>query len=369
MKKLLLALTIGLLLALTGLVHAEEPIDCAPEDRTIPGNTNSPCNTLLHLDKIETVEYVVMEAEGRDVCYEALTLRPYNFERDFPEEGFEFTSAATATPGFGDSWYSGRVTRNGSSGFQATGTEEYLMVSLGSRSHHYVDSPVSLDGVFVPGYFFHLSTTHWTARSPWLPVPAEAQRFNQLMNNCLHTVKLRLDAEAEAIRLASEEAQAELAREQALSDELAQAELDQQRLESAQEQLRLAQERELIETRSLQARLERDRIIVGIIQEITEEQMRGNLERSAITNAYLQEIETNYESFSVEIQESYDELQRLEILNQIIMDTITAYGDAINAQIEEAERLESESLEKIDAIIATEDEEPIDSPDTPPDSP
>ena len=133
-----------------------------------------------------------------------------------------------------------------------------------------------------------------------------------------------------------------------------QAEVDAIRLESAQAQLLLVQERELIKTRALKARLERDKVIIGVIQDIAREKIRGAAERANITHRYLQEIKEQYDTFNSEVQEKYDELQRLEALNQAIVDAIAAHDEAIQANIVRAEALERQNQQKIDELIRQE---------------
>ena len=108
--------------------------------------------------------------------------------------------------------------------------------------------------------------------------------------------------------------------------------------------------------------LERDRLIIGIIQDIASEQLRGAEERVQITHRYLQEIEANYAAFSARVQERYDELQRLETLNQTIAAAIAAHDEAIQANLSKAEILEQQNQEKLDALIQQETPTPVATP-------
>ena len=365
MKQLVLTIiVIALALGLSGITHAEEPLDCAPEDRSIPGNTNSPCSLLFHLEDITTVSYVVLEDTEVDACYEALEFRPYNFTRDFRGRlSFARNVDWDGMPKWGASWWDGSIrATDDSSEYYATGSDEMMRVQYGyaSRSnyvsgkqYYFVDSIVPVSSMIaLTGTYIQLNTGSPEYQySEWFPSPVEARQFNSLMNDCIHGLKLRLDAEAEAETLAVQEAQAERERQQALEAEAAEAEADARRLASAQEQLRLAQERELIETRALKARLERDKVIVGIIQLITEERIRGYLERSRITNQYLQEVELNYAEFDTEAQEGYTELNRLETLNQAILETIATYSANIDSQLVAAAELEQANLDRMAELI------------------
>ena len=175
-----------------------------------------------------------------------------------------------------------------------------------------------------------------------------------MMNDCVHGIRLRLETEATQETLRQKLAAEELQKQQALAAELAQAELDAIRLQSAKAQLVLVQEQELVKTRSLKARLERDRVIISVIQDIASERIKGAEERAAITHAYLKEIEANYGYFNAAVQARYDELQRLEALNQTIAGAIAAHDAAIQANLEHAEALEEQNRQKLDDLIGAE---------------
>ena len=68
----------------------------------------------------------------------------------------------------------------------------------------------------------------------------------------------------------------ELERQQALNEEQAKTTLDAQRLAAAQRALLIQQETELTKTRSLIAQLEREKIIIGVWNEIVLERLRGS---------------------------------------------------------------------------------------------
>ena len=77
---LALALLIAVFTA-ANITFAERPEDCAPEDREIEGNTNSPCKWDYHLNEITSVRYSVAENTEGNTCHEVLagcgkTLRP-----------------------------------------------------------------------------------------------------------------------------------------------------------------------------------------------------------------------------------------------------------------------------------------------------
>ena len=69
------------------IVFAERPPgNCAPEDREIQGNTNSPCKWDYHFDEITSVVYDVAENTEGNTCHEVLVFSPYDSTSDLPPE-------------------------------------------------------------------------------------------------------------------------------------------------------------------------------------------------------------------------------------------------------------------------------------------
>ena len=385
MKAIFAALIVGILLAGASDVHAEEPADCAPKQRTVQGNASSPCLWDYHLDEITSMPYVVVEHPDTNTCYEALEFSPFNFERDFgPGVHLSSTRALPDGRPNGDRYQRGNVDaapldRDYDRHFIATGTEQVLLVrhavpvrrgpysewsnerrispfygleaEVGTASKFIYD-----DSLFGSGPFFKLITpkTKGSQQTQWFRIPVEVNDFNSMMNDCIHGIRIRLETEATQETIRQQLAAEELQKQQALAAEKAQADLDAMRLESARAQLLVVQEQELIKTRALKDRLERDRVIVGLIQGIALERIRGAEERAGITHTYLEEIEANYASFDAEVQARYDELQRLEALNQTIAEAIAAHETAIQANLERAETLEEQNRQKLDELIGAE---------------
>ncbi len=82
-------LTVALLLAVFTVAHvafAERPDDCAPEDREISGNTNSPCKWNHRFDEIISVSYEVVENTEGNTCHEVLIFSPYDGQWDVTRE-------------------------------------------------------------------------------------------------------------------------------------------------------------------------------------------------------------------------------------------------------------------------------------------
>ena len=105
MKAIFVVLIIGILLAGAYAVYAEEPSDCAPEQRTVQGNASSPCLWDYHLDEIASMRYVVVEQPEANTCYEALEFSPFNFERDYgPDLNLRVTVADVEGQPENDRW-------------------------------------------------------------------------------------------------------------------------------------------------------------------------------------------------------------------------------------------------------------------------
>ena len=371
MKKIVIALMlVGVFMvgsmAWSSPIHAGQPSDCAPEDRVVSGNTNSDCKWDFRMDEVAGVRFVVLERTGADACYGALEFYPYDFA-DMTEGGglrLDFTWADKQT---------GRpMAATGE--YHASEYDQIEVYSEGSDSAlraigfaFDLSSPVPEK--WQTGYFSvatlphhrwqfvraHVKGNHgWVNPqkgvnydSDWFSIPAEVTDFPVMLNACLAEVKLRLEAEAQAEEDRAKLAAGELERQQALNEEQAKATLDAQRLAAAQRALLIQQETELTKTRSLIAQLEREKIIIGVWNEIVLERLRGFQERAEITNRYLAEIEANAALFNAQVNEKYAELRRLEELNQAIADSIAAHNEAIEAQLVAAAELEAENMERL----------------------
>ena len=369
---------IGLVLMLAGiflaasmawlsLAHADQPLDCAPEDRVVAGNTNSDCKWDFRFDDITGVRFVVLEREGADACYGALEFYPYEFEDFGPSDGLDliFTSTDTRTgQPVENSFDQDSIDvhyEHSNSALRVIGntyslntpvpeqwqTGYFNIVILPSAYYQHVRAHANGEGSWVNPQ----GSINYTSR--WFPIPPEVNDFPVMLNACLAEVKLRLETEAQMEDDRAKLAAQELARQQALSEEKAKADLDAQRLAAAQKALQIQQEIELTKTRSLIARLERDKIIIGVWNDIVLERLRGFQERAEITNRYLAEIEANAAAFSAKVREKYEELKRLEALNQAIADSIAAHNKEIEAQLAAAAELEAKNMEKLEDLTVT----------------
>ncbi len=362
MKKIgLISVLAGIFLAgsmaWSNLTHADQPLDCAPEDREVPGNTNSDCKWDYRLDDITGVRFVVLEREGSDACFGALEFYPYDFahmtEAQYLQLQFTWTNIQTGGPisEFGRS-YTVRSEGNDSI-LRAVG------VSFDLKSPFPEKWEIGqLNTITLPNKPWQLVRARVIGKganhnSSWFPIPSEVNDFPVMLNACLAEVKLRLESTTQIEEDRAKIAAQELARQQALNEEKAKAALDAQRLAAAQKALQIQQEIELTKTRSLIARLERDKIILGVWNDIVLERLRGFRERAEITNRYLAEVEANAAAFSAKVREKYEELQRLEALNQAIADAIAAHNEEIEAQLVAAAELEAKNMKKLDDLSVT----------------
>ena len=353
-------------MAWTSMTHADRPIDCTPEDRVVSGNTNTDCKWDFHMDEVIGVRFVVLEREGADGCYGALEFYPYDFE-DLAPGGdlvLKVSKSLTITgQPVVSTYYYGEHTVDaphepGNSALRVVGdlfdlntpipngwrTGAFYSVYLPSTTLHNL-------GVYVKGKSG--GSPGINPGSRWFPIPAEVNDFPVMLNACLAGIKLRLETEAQLEEDRAKLVAGELERQQALNEETAKANLDAQRLAAAQQALLIQRETELAKTRSLIAQLEREKIILGVWNDIVLERLRGFQERAEITNRYLAEIEANAAAFSAKVQDKYGELQRLESLNQAIADSITAHSKEIGAQLIAAAELEAKNMEKLKDLEVT----------------
>ena len=373
MKKIGLALALaGMLLAgsiaWSNVTHAGQPLDCAPEDRVVVGNTNTDCKWDYRMDGITGVRFAALEREGADACYGALEFYPHDGEDLDPRSSgmhleLTHTNKQTGQPEENsfDVYNIGVRKESGDSTLRIIGvtydlnspvperwwTGYFNTVELPSPRFQHVRVFASGEGSWVR------PTLGVNYTSPWFLIPPRVNDFPVMLNACLNNIKLRLETAAQMERDRTKLAAQEIAKRQALAEEKAKAELDAQRLASAQKALQIQRETELTRTRSLIARLERDKIILGIWNDIVLERLRGFQERAEITNRYLAEIEANAAAFSAKVRAKYEELQRLEALNQAIADSIAAHNEEIEAQLVAAAELEARNMEKLEDLTVT----------------
>ena len=95
----------------------------------------------------------------------------------------------------------------------------------------------------------------------------------------------------------------------------------------------MARETELSKTQALIQQLEREKIIIGIWQEIVAEKQKGAESRAQITNRYLTEIEANAAEFKASVVAKAAEIRRLQEINATITAAIIAHHDEVERQL------------------------------------
>ena len=169
--------------------------------------------------------------------------------------------------------------------------------------------------------------------SKWLPIPANINDFNLLMNDCLAGIKQRLENAAKLEETRQKVEAERVAQERAAKEAAAEAERQRLETEAAREALRLARETELSKTQALIQQLEREKIIIGIWQEIVAEKQKGAESRAQITNRYLTEIEANAAEFKASVVAKAAEIRRLQEINATITAAIIAHHDEVERQL------------------------------------
>ncbi len=170
-------------------------------------------------------------------------------------------------------------------------------------------------------------------------MPVNFANFNLLMNDCLAGIKQRLENEAKLEETRQKVEAERVVQERAAKQSAAEAERQRLETEAAREALRLVRETELAKTQDLIQQLEREKIIIGIWQEVVVEKQRGAEARAEITNRYLSEIEAHAADFKASVVAKAAEIRRLQEINAAISDAIIAHNDEVERQLEaQAER-------------------------------
>ena len=371
-------LTLALLLTLFAAANtaiAEQPEDCAPEDREIQGNTNSPCKWNYRMDEITSVRYEVAENTEGNTCHEVLIFSPYNGTRYLPRE-------ASAQVWMGQKNNQGEIGHTYAIASELAGTSPNSITVIPGRPYGVVGGPPA-HKVFYPVDSTVPETIFWGTRysasrgwsysyqgdyhaikiqasqsdeqgneadginteSRWIPMPANIADFNLLMNDCLAGIKQRLENEAKLEEVRQNVEAERVAQERAAKQAAAEAERQRLETEGAREALRIARETELAKTQALIEELEREKIIIGIWQEIVDEKLAGAKTRAEITNTYLMEIEANAPEFKASVVAKAAEVRRLQEINAAISDAIIAHNDEVEREAEQRAKLEELHIE------------------------
>ena len=362
-------LTVALLFAVfaaANVTFAERPDNCDPEDREVLGNTNSPCNWDFHADEIMMVEYAVAENAAGDSCHEQLTFSPFNGTAEWEnidlvriqlgaidEQGrptypwgrwnlhtLEYRkSSIVATANNLQIHRIGGAFTPDSSIPQATDWPSTHTYNLSASNYSILQIEIS------DSYFLALNK-----ESEWLPMPVNTADFNLLMNDCLAGIKQRLENQAKLEETRQKVEAERVAQERAAKQAAVEAERQRLETEAAREALRLARETELAKTQALIQQLEREKIIIGIWQEVVAEKQKGAEARAEITNRYLAEIEANAAEFKASVVAKAEEIRRLQEINAAIAGAIIAHNDEVERQLAAQVEREAEQRAKLEDL-------------------
>ena len=366
-------LTVSMLLAVfttANIAFAERPDSCAPEDREISGNINSDCKWDFRGDEITTVEYSVVEHTEGNSCYEQLTFSPFNgtVEKDHIDNRSGFDGVLISLAYLGDDGrpadYYKRWLRYGADAVFMPGSIKlnvgYLYTlndSIGESPYWITDDrigywPDIADVLRIEfnGTLSESSSPSVNNRSPWFSLPANVNDFNLLMNDCLAGIKQRLENAAK-LEETRQRVEAERVTQARVAIQAA-ADAERQRLETeaAQEALRLVRETELAKTQALIQQLEREKIIIGIWQEVVIDKQKGAESRAEITNQYLTEIEANAAEFKASVVAKAEEIRRLQEINAAITDAIIAHNDEVERQLSVQAEREAEQKARLEDL-------------------
>ena len=112
----------------------------------------------------------------------------------------------------------------------------------------------------------------------------------------------------------------------------------------------MVRETELAKTQALIQQLEREKIIIGIWQEVVIEKQKGAESRAEITNQYLTEIEANAAEFKASVVAKAEEIRRLQEINAAITDAIIAHNDEVERQLSVQAEREAEQKARLEDL-------------------
>ena len=362
-------LTVALLfavLAAANVTFAERPDNCDPEDREVLGNTNSPCNWDFHADEIAMVEYAVVENTAGDSCHEQLTFSPFNGTAEWENIALIRIQLGAIDEQGEPTYPWGRwdlhILEYRKSSIVAT-TNNLQIHRIGGALTPDSSIPQATDWPSTHTYNLsasnysilqiHIYDNNYSAlnkESEWLPMPVNTADFNLLMNDCLAGIKQRLENQAKLEETRQRVEAERVAQERVAKQAAAEAERQRLETEAAREALRLARETELAKTQALIQQLEREKIIIGIWQEVVAEKQKGAEARAEITNRYLAEIEANAAEFKSSVVAKAEEIRRLQEINAAIAGAIIAHNDEVERQLAEQAEREAEQRAKLEDL-------------------
>ena len=351
MKLIAILVALTTALAVSSASGQGVPDTCAPEDREISGNTNSPCKWDAAFQDATSLEFLVVREA--DTCYGAL--RVHGIGRANVNEGVTVyllrQNDFVHFPQFERVHFEGR-------------TENYMTARV-TRKYSLADSIPSafrVEGhVGQDHYVQHVGGLAVNIRTADFPLPSNVVSVGDMLNACLAQVKIELESEAEALRQEEAEteavleaetkaAQAEAERLAALRQAEADAAVDAINKQSAETQLEIIREAEKVKTQALKDQLARQLVISGILADIARVRSSYAEQRSVITNEFLKTRAAASSELAEEVAGYETRIREYRRLNTLLFDQITKQQEAIAARLAEIEALEEDDMADLDTL-------------------
>ena len=347
-----IALALALVLALAPAISADEvwrpPADCAPEDRTIKGNTNSPCK--LVFPAIESVEYQVLLSQHKLTCVETLIISAPGI--DMPEHGLSNKKGAELL----ERWTGRSGAHNhlemwgilGSNTIYFLGKEWKAGSTVGGQSRFTRLRPDTHDTKVVVYYYSDKpdGQSAYILSEP-LPIPDFIGRSG-LANACLarldieiadreHAAELARQKVVEAARILAEADARAKEEEQATREKEVQATIAAESLEQLRKSKESVARTEVVKTQTLVAKLAHHAARTAILQEIVRIRLAGEEDRARLLNEYLIGAQAISEAFDTETAEVETRINEYIEFNRQLLTAIQGYQTAVQARLESAQ--------------------------------
>lgn len=359
----LIAILVALLsaLAMSSASGQGIPDTCAPEDREISGNTNSPCKWDAAFQNATSLEFLVLR-EG-DACYGALRVHGIG-QANIPNNGAALLLTRSTELGY-YRWPEYRVQfrEHGGTSLTARLTSNYGLTDSIPDSivpEHWIGKPWNVYLGYADVGNYRLADA-LNPRTPDFPLPTNLVSVADMLNACLAQVKIEVEAEAEALRQEEAEtaavleaetkaAQAEAERLAALRQAEADAAVDAIDKQSAETQLEIIREAEKVKTQALKDQLARQLVISEILAEIVRVRSSYAEQRSVITNEFLKARAAASAELADEVAGYETRIRECRRLNALLFEQITKQQEAIAARLAEIEALEAEDRADVDTL-------------------
>ncbi len=340
--------------------------DC---ERTIEGNTHSPCKKLDYLDGIQSPAFLVeqfTDSQGQYACQSFL-----EFRSSTPLQEHSHLAVAGGSKSSENNndrpWYlSADLTSNtwndylsfqtagsyywGSSDLAYLANESTVRVRLGMPLG--LDSPV----VGTPQVFPYLVVAvqfgesgnrgGYVVVSDTFKRPDSINDYQLLMNQCLAGINRQLELEGAAEEARKQASADKVRAETAAEDAKNQAELAAIELASAEAALLAAEELNAAKLQETILAIKREDAIRSAWQQVMLVRMAGLEERTKIWNEAVNRWAEEDLQFSSAMDARIQEVERLQALNAALEQSMADQRRILIAQLEELEKAEQEALQK-----------------------